>query len=173
METSLTINKCVPVSKCDTSHSSVSCLEMDVPIDLSKKCLSQSERTTASPKRLLDYHECTVCKISFNKVENYLAHKQNFCPVTAHQRSDLGSLDSKVFPNPESERSSPEVGYERSIIKCEKNGNRKQPSPNGNLFSSHLATLQGLKVFSEAAQLIATKKKTNICFFRNAFTPEQ
>ncbi|XP_005382056.1 PREDICTED: zinc finger protein ZFPM2 [Chinchilla lanigera] len=160
LETSLTINKCVPVSKCDSTHSSMSCLEMDVPIDLSKKCLSQSERTTASPKRLLDYHECTVCKISFNKVENYLAHKQNFCPVTAHQRSELSQLDGKGFPNPESERNSPDISYERSIIKCEKNGNPKQPSPNGNLFSSHLATLQGLKVFSEAAQLIATKEES-------------
>ncbi|KAM6171649.1 zinc finger protein ZFPM2 isoform 2-T2 [Erethizon dorsatum] len=159
LETSLTINKCVPVSKCDTTHSSMSCLEMDVPIDLSKKCLSQSERTTTSPKRLLDYHECTVCKISFNKVENYLAHKQNFCPVTAHQHSELGQLDGKGFPKPESERNSPDVSYERSIIKCEKNGNPKQPSPNGNLFSSHLATLQGLKVFSEATQLIATKEE--------------
>uniref|UniRef100_A0A667IP27 Zinc finger protein, FOG family member 2 n=1 Tax=Lynx canadensis TaxID=61383 RepID=A0A667IP27_LYNCA len=171
LETSLTINKCVPVSKCDTTHSSVSCLEMDVPIDLSKKCLSQSERTTTSPKRLLDYHECTVCKISFNKVENYLAHKQNFCPVTAHQRNDLGQLDSKVFPNPESERNSPDVSYERSIIKCEKNGNLKQPSPNGNLFSSHLATLQGLKVFSEAAQLIATKEENKHLFLPQCLYP--
>ncbi|XP_049710242.1 zinc finger protein ZFPM2 isoform X1 [Elephas maximus indicus] len=171
LETSLTINKCVPVSKCDTTHSSVSCLEMDVPIDLSKKCLSQSERTTASPKRLLDYHECTVCKISFNKVENYLAHKQNFCPVTAHQRNDLGQLDGKVFPNPESERNSPDVSYERSIIKCEKNGNLKQPSPNGNLFSSHLATLQGLKAFSEAAQLIATKEENKHLFLPQCLYP--
>ncbi|XP_073855384.1 zinc finger protein ZFPM2 isoform X5 [Macaca fascicularis] len=171
LETSLTINKCVPVSKCDTTHSSVSCLEMDVPIDLSKKCLSQSERTTTSPKRLLDYHECTVCKISFNKVENYLAHKQNFCPVTAHQRNDLGQLDGKVFPNPESERNSPDVSYERSIIKCEKNGNLKQPSPNGNLFSSHLATLQGLKVFSEAAQLIATKEENRHLFLPQCLYP--
>ncbi|XP_033615654.1 zinc finger protein ZFPM2 [Fukomys damarensis] len=151
-EASLSIGKCGPASKCDASHSSAPCLELDAPIDLSKKCLTQSERTSASPKRLLDYHECTVCKISFNKVENYLAHKQNFCPVTAHQRSEL-------FPNPESERNSPDAGYERSIVKCEKNGNPKQASPNGNLFSSHLATLQGLRVFSEAAQLIAAKEE--------------
>ncbi|XP_035305509.1 zinc finger protein ZFPM2 isoform X3 [Cricetulus griseus] len=174
LETSLAMNKCVPVvPKCDTAtHPSVSCLDqMDVPMDLSKKCLSQSERTTASPKRLLDYHECTVCKISFNKVENYLAHKQNFCPVTAHQRSDLSQLDGKAFPHPESERSSPDVGFERNMIKCEKNGNPKQPSPNGNLFSSHLATLQGLKVFSEAAQLIATKEESKHLFLPQCLYP--
>ncbi|XP_052644252.1 zinc finger protein ZFPM2 isoform X2 [Harpia harpyja] len=171
LETSLSINKCVPVSKCDTPHSTVSCLEMDVPIDLSKKCLPPSERTSTSPKRLLDYHECTVCKISFNKVENYLAHKQNFCPVTAHQRNDLGQLDNKVFQNPESERNSPDVSYERSIIKCEKNGNSKQSSPNGNLFSTHLATLQGLKVFSEAAQLIATKEENKHLFLPQCLYP--
>ncbi|XP_038247811.1 zinc finger protein ZFPM2 isoform X3 [Dermochelys coriacea] len=171
LETSLSINKCIPVSKCDTPHSTVSCLEMDVPIDLSKKCLSQSDRTSTSPKRLLDYHECTVCKISFNKVENYLAHKQNFCPVTAHQRNDMGQLESKVFQNPESERNSPDVSYERSIIKCEKNGNSKQSSPNGNLFSTHLATLQGLKVFTEAAQLIATKEENKHLFLPQCLYP--
>nr|XP_032633896.1 zinc finger protein ZFPM2 isoform X3 [Chelonoidis abingdonii] len=171
LETSLSINKCIPVSKCDTPHSTISCLEMDVPIDLSKKCLSQSDRTSTSPKRLLDYHECTVCKISFNKVENYLAHKQNFCPVTAHQRNDMGQLESKVFQNPESEQNSPDVSYERSIIKCEKNGNSKQSSPNGNLFSTHLATLQGLKVFSEAAQLIATKEENKHLFLPQCLYP--
>ncbi|XP_054983691.1 zinc finger protein ZFPM2 isoform X2 [Sorex araneus] len=176
LETSLSINKCVPVVKGDAAHPSVACLEMDVPIDLSKKCLSQTERTSASPKRPLDYHECTVCKISFNKVENYLAHKQNFCPVTAHQRNDLApppppQLDGKAFPNPESERNSPEASYDRSLIKCEKNGNLKQPSPNGNLFSSHLATLQGLKVFSEAAQLIATKEENKHLFLPQCLYP--
>ncbi|XP_030073829.1 zinc finger protein ZFPM2 isoform X1 [Microcaecilia unicolor] len=171
LETSLSINKFIPVSKCDTPHSTISCLEMDAPIDLSKKCLSQSERTSTSPKRLLDYHECTVCKISFNKVENYLAHKQNFCPVTAPQHSEIAHLDNKVFQNPESERSSPESLYERSIIKCEKNGNAKQSSSNGNLFSSHLATLQGLKVFSEAAQIIAAKEENKNVFLQECLYP--
>ncbi|XP_055966064.1 zinc finger protein ZFPM2 isoform X2 [Sorex fumeus] len=169
LETSLGINKCVPVVKGDAAHPSVACLEMDAPIDLSKKCLPQAERTSASPKRLLDYHECTVCKISFNKVENYLAHKQNFCPVTAHQRNDLAPpppppppppLDGKAFPNPESERGSPEASFDRSLVKCEKNGSLKQPSPNGSVFSAHLATLQGLKVFGEAAQLVAAKEES-------------
>lgn len=171
LETSLSISKCVPVVKCETSHSTISSLEMDAPIDLSKKCLAQSDRIASSPKRLLDYHECTVCKIGFNKVENYLTHKQNFCPVTASQRNDIGNLESKVFPNPESERNSPEANFERSSIKCEKNRTSKQSSPNGNLFSSHLATLQGLKVFSEAAQLIATKEENKNAFFSQCLYP--
>ncbi|XP_075438606.1 zinc finger protein ZFPM2 isoform X3 [Ascaphus truei] len=171
LEASLSINKCVPVVKCETPHSTISSLEMDAPIDLSKKCLSQSDRVSTSPKRLLDYHECTVCKIGFNKVENYLAHKQNFCPVTASQRNDIEHLENKVFQNTESERSSPEVNFERNIIKCEKNRNSKQSSPNGNLFSTHLATLQGLKVFSEAAQLIATKEENKNMFFSQCLYP--
>ncbi|KAM4705665.1 zinc finger protein ZFPM2 [Rhinophrynus dorsalis] len=171
LETSLSITKCVPVVKCDTSHSAISSLEIDAPIDLSKKCLTQSDRISMSPKRLLDYHECTVCKIGFNKVENYLAHKQNFCPVTANQRSDIGQIENKVFQNPESERSSPEVNFDRNVIKCEKNRNSKQSSPNGNLFSTHLATLQGLKVFSEAAQLIATKEENKNAFFSQCLYP--
>ncbi|XP_068093927.1 zinc finger protein ZFPM2 isoform X2 [Hyperolius riggenbachi] len=171
LETSLSISKCIPVVKCETSHSAISSLEMDAPIDLSKKCLTQSDRVSTSPKRLLDYHECTVCKIGFNKVENYLTHKQNFCPVTASQRNDLGNIESKVFPNPESERSSPEGNFERGAIKCEKNRTSKQSSPNGNLFSSHLATLQGLKVFSEAAQLIATKEENKNAFFSQCLYP--
>ncbi|KAM4865313.1 zinc finger protein ZFPM2 isoform 2-T4 [Thomomys bottae] len=164
LETSLAMSKGVPpaLSKGDSPHpgggggGGVSCLDLDLPMDLSKKCLSQAERTTASPKRLLDYHECTVCKISFNKVENYLAHKQNFCPVTAPQRGELAArLDGQaLLPTSEGERSSssPEAA-------AEKNGNPKQPSPNGNVFSSHLATLQGLKVFSDAAQLMAAKEE--------------
>ncbi|XP_053324308.1 zinc finger protein ZFPM2 [Spea bombifrons] len=171
LETSLPMTKCVPVVKCDTPHSTISSLEMDAPIDLSKKCLTQSDRITTSPKRLLDYHECTVCKIGFNKVENYLAHKQNFCPVTANQRTEMGHLENKIFQNPESERSSPEVNFERNVMKCEKTRNSKQPSPNGNLFSTHLATLQGLKVFSEAAQLIATKEENKNAFLSQCLYP--
>ncbi|KAG8441713.1 hypothetical protein GDO86_010775 [Hymenochirus boettgeri] len=170
LDSSLSINKCVPVVKCDTPHSAISSLETDAPIDLSKKCLTPADRICSSPKRLLDYHECTVCKIGFNKVENYLAHKQNFCPITANQRNDAGHLENKVFPNAESERRSPEA-FEKNSIKCEKTRNSKQLSPNGNLFSTHLATLQGLKVFSEAAQLIATKDENKNAFFPQCLYP--
>ncbi len=77
-EASLTISKSALVSKCNT----ISKEEGDAPIDLSKKCMPQFGNTSVSSKGLMDYHECVVCKISFNKVEDYLKHKQNFCPGT-------------------------------------------------------------------------------------------
>ncbi|KAK2848028.1 hypothetical protein Q7C36_009710 [Tachysurus vachellii] len=61
--------------------------EADGPIDLSKKpCLRENSRgnnITALP--LTDYHKCTACSISFNSIENYLAHKTYYCPATALQ----------------------------------------------------------------------------------------
>ncbi|XP_062841219.1 zinc finger protein ZFPM2b [Trichomycterus rosablanca] len=48
--------------------------DVDAPMDLSKKCSMQSGN-------LMDYHKCSVCKISFYKVEDYLSHKLNFCPL--------------------------------------------------------------------------------------------
>ncbi|XP_043921631.1 zinc finger protein ZFPM2 isoform X2 [Protopterus annectens] len=166
LEASLALSKTMSLSKCDSAQSAVSSMEMDAPIDLSKKC-PQSERATTSPKRFLDYHECTVCKIGFNKVENYLAHKQNFCPVTAHQCLDIAQLDKKTFQSPESEQSSPEGSYERQLFKCEKNGNSKLSPPNGSLFSSHLTTLPGLKAFTDTSQLIPSKEES-----KNAFLPQ-
>ncbi|XP_077052746.1 zinc finger protein ZFPM2b [Siphateles boraxobius] len=82
-EASLTVTKSALVSKCNT----ISKEEGDAPIDLSKKCMPQFGNTSVSPKRLMDYHECVVCKISFNKVEDYLKHKQNFCPGTISQNA--------------------------------------------------------------------------------------
>ncbi|NWH99849.1 FOG1 protein, partial [Tichodroma muraria] len=52
------------------------------PIDLSKKPRWQSEPVPApvpAPAPLLplaDYHECTACRISFNSLDAYLAHKK-------------------------------------------------------------------------------------------------
>ncbi|XP_051949178.1 zinc finger protein ZFPM2b [Xyrauchen texanus] len=80
-EASLTVSKSALASKCNT----ISKEEGDAPIDLSKKCTPQFGNTPLSPKGLMDYHECAVCKISFNKVEDYLKHKQNFCPGTVFQ----------------------------------------------------------------------------------------
>lgn len=82
-EASLTVTKSALVSKCNT----ISKEEGDAPIDLSKKCMPQFGNTSVSPKGLMDYHECVVCKISFNKVEDYLKHKQNFCPGTILQNA--------------------------------------------------------------------------------------
>ncbi|KAL1259945.1 hypothetical protein QQF64_010522, partial [Cirrhinus molitorella] len=117
--------------------------ELDAPIDLSKKCSPLSEKSCNSPKRLLDYHECTVCKISFNKVENYLAHKQNFCPVTAAQQANLGNLEQPVFPGVKTEGNNVEDAYERSSAKC-KNGASKLTVQNGGVFPPDL------KAFGEA-----------------------
>ncbi|XP_039536375.1 zinc finger protein ZFPM2b isoform X1 [Pimephales promelas] len=75
-EASLTVTKSALVSKCNVTSKE----EGDAPIDLSKKCTPQFGITPISPEGLMDYHECVVCKISFNKVEDYLKHKQNFCP---------------------------------------------------------------------------------------------
>uniref|UniRef100_A0A8C2B3J2 Zinc finger protein, FOG family member 2b n=1 Tax=Cyprinus carpio TaxID=7962 RepID=A0A8C2B3J2_CYPCA len=82
-EASLTVSKSAIVSKCNT----ISKEEGDAPMDLSKKCMPQFGNTLVSSKGLMDYHECAVCKISFNKVEDYLKHKQNFCPGTILQNT--------------------------------------------------------------------------------------
>lgn len=71
-EPSLTVTKSALVSKCNAMAQE----EGDAPIDLSKKCTTQFGKVSG----LMDYHECAMCKISFNKVEDYLSHKQNFCP---------------------------------------------------------------------------------------------
>ncbi|XP_056597354.1 zinc finger protein ZFPM2b [Triplophysa dalaica] len=88
-EASLTVTKSALVSKSIT----LSKEECDAPIDLSKKCTPQFGSTPLSPKGLLDYHECAVCNISFNKVEDYLKHKQNFCPGNVLQNS---SSENKI-----------------------------------------------------------------------------
>ncbi|XP_043074438.1 zinc finger protein ZFPM2b isoform X2 [Puntigrus tetrazona] len=90
-EASLTVSKSALVSKCNT----ISKEEGDVPIDLSKKCMPQFGNTSVSSKGLMDYHECAVCKISFNKVEDYLKHKQNFCPGTILQNTSAENKSIK------------------------------------------------------------------------------
>ncbi|XP_052389082.1 zinc finger protein ZFPM2-like [Carassius gibelio] len=89
-EASLTVTKSALVSKCN----SISKEEGDTPIDLSKKCIAQFDNTSVSSKGLMDYHECVVCKLSFNKVEDYLKHKQNFCPSTILQNT---SAEKKII----------------------------------------------------------------------------
>ncbi|XP_066050846.1 zinc finger protein ZFPM1 [Chamaea fasciata] len=64
------------------------------PIDLSKKPRWQSEPAPA-PTPLLplaDYHECTACRISFNSLDAYLAHKKYQCPATPLQPRTLEHL---------------------------------------------------------------------------------
>ncbi|KAM3609015.1 uncharacterized protein V6R79_008503 [Siganus canaliculatus] len=77
--------------------------EGDGPIDLSKRPrLREAPRhgggSSSSSSSLLpalplsDYHKCTACSISFNSIENYLAHKTYYCPATTLQPHTLEQL---------------------------------------------------------------------------------
>ncbi|XP_020489581.1 zinc finger protein ZFPM2a isoform X3 [Labrus bergylta] len=169
LEASLTVTKPILAPKCNTVEQQ----ELDAPIDLSKKCSPVPEKSCSSPKRLLDYHECAVCKISFNKVENYLAHKQNFCPATAaataaatqqqqqqQQHNETGSLEPTLFQDVKNESSNnPEDVYEKSSGKCDKNG--KVMVQNGGMFPPHLGPVPGPKTFAEP-QLIQSKDEKSM-----------
>uniref|UniRef100_A0A3B4FDK1 Zinc finger protein, FOG family member 1 n=1 Tax=Pundamilia nyererei TaxID=303518 RepID=A0A3B4FDK1_9CICH len=77
--------------------------EGDGPIDLSKRPrLREAPRHSGSSSGggssilpalpLTDYHKCTACSISFNSIENYLAHKTYYCPATTLQPHTLEQL---------------------------------------------------------------------------------
>ncbi|XP_067091231.1 zinc finger protein ZFPM1 [Osmerus mordax] len=68
--------------------------EGDGPIDLSKRPrLREAPRGGSLPALpLSDYHKCTACSISFNSIENYLAHKTYYCPATTLQPHTLETL---------------------------------------------------------------------------------
>ncbi|XP_039988439.1 zinc finger protein ZFPM1 isoform X4 [Xiphias gladius] len=71
--------------------------EGDGPIDLSKRPrLKDVPRHSSSSSLpvlpLTDYHKCTACSISFNSIENYLAHKTYYCPATTLQPHTLEQL---------------------------------------------------------------------------------
>lgn len=84
--------------------------EGDGPIDLSKRPRlrevprhSSSSVLPALP--LTDYHKCTACSISFNSIENYLAHKTYYCPATtlqAHTLEQLHRLKRSASTSPKS-----------------------------------------------------------------------
>nr|XP_020468341.1 LOW QUALITY PROTEIN: zinc finger protein ZFPM1 [Monopterus albus] len=71
--------------------------EGDGPIDLSKRprlrdVPRQSNSNILPALPLTDYHKCTACSISFNSIENYLAHKTYYCPATTLQPHTLEQL---------------------------------------------------------------------------------
>ncbi|NXN14027.1 FOG1 protein, partial [Indicator maculatus] len=66
--------------------------DADGPIDLSKKPRRQGEPAPAPMPPLADYHECTACRISFNSLDAYLAHKKYQCPATPLQPRTLEHL---------------------------------------------------------------------------------
>ncbi|KAJ8268349.1 hypothetical protein COCON_G00135210 [Conger conger] len=161
LEASLAVTKSALVSKCNAIEQQ----EADAPMDLSKKCSPHSDKTCNSPKRLMDYHECMVCKIGFNKVEDYLTHKQNFCPVTA-QQPEIGSLDQAVFPAVKFERHN-----DKSPAKCDKNGNSKLSVQNGNIFPSHSGALSVLNAAGETP-LFPLKEESKAAFLPHCFYPQ-
>uniref|UniRef100_A0A3B3ZCH7 Zinc finger protein, FOG family member 1 n=1 Tax=Periophthalmus magnuspinnatus TaxID=409849 RepID=A0A3B3ZCH7_9GOBI len=70
--------------------------EGDGPIDLSKRPrrteVSRHSSSLLPALPLSDYHKCTACSISFNSIENYLAHKTYYCPATSLQAQTLEQL---------------------------------------------------------------------------------
>ncbi|XP_034541737.1 zinc finger protein ZFPM1 isoform X2 [Notolabrus celidotus] len=84
--------------------------EGDGPIDLSKRPRlreapghGSSGILPALP--LTDYHKCTACSISFNSIENYLAHKTYYCPATTlqpHTMEQLHRLKRSASTSPKS-----------------------------------------------------------------------
>uniref|UniRef100_A0A087XB33 Zinc finger protein, FOG family member 1 n=1 Tax=Poecilia formosa TaxID=48698 RepID=A0A087XB33_POEFO len=80
--------------------------EGDGPIDLSKRPrLRETPRHNSGGSilpalPLTDYHKCTACSISFNSIENYLAHKTYYCPATTLQPHTLEQLHRLKSPRP-------------------------------------------------------------------------
>ncbi|NXC49379.1 FOG1 protein, partial [Penelope pileata] len=66
--------------------------DADGPIDLSKKPRRRGEQAAAPLPPLADYHECTACRLSFNSLDSYLAHKKYSCPATPLQPGALEHL---------------------------------------------------------------------------------
>ncbi|XP_032620153.1 zinc finger protein ZFPM1 isoform X2 [Chelonoidis abingdonii] len=74
--------------------------DADGPIDLSKKPRLQGEVLPTSLPPLADYHECTACRISFNSLDSYLAHKKYYCPAVPLQAGTLQQLHQIKGPVP-------------------------------------------------------------------------
>uniref|UniRef100_A0A674IVI4 Zinc finger protein, FOG family member 1 n=1 Tax=Terrapene triunguis TaxID=2587831 RepID=A0A674IVI4_9SAUR len=75
-----------------TAPSPSSSPDAEGPIDLSKKPRLQGEVLPTSLLPLADYHECTACRISFNSLDSYLAHKKYYCPAVPLQAGTLEQL---------------------------------------------------------------------------------
>lgn len=93
--------------------------EGDGPIDLSKKpCLRENSRgNNIAALPLTDYHKCTACSISFNSIENYLAHKTYYCPATALQpqtREQLHRLKRPASTSPKNRVPDPDTKCHQS-----------------------------------------------------------
>ncbi|KAK1163389.1 zinc finger protein ZFPM1, partial [Acipenser oxyrinchus oxyrinchus] len=123
----------IPISLVSTAGSNAipspsSSPDGEGPIDLSKKPRLQEDQLVAPLLPLADYHKCTACSISFNSVENYLAHKKYYCPATQLQQKALDQLQkmkkavssspkSRVLENADLH----EEHLDLKVIKVEKN----------------------------------------------------
>ncbi|XP_026168201.1 zinc finger protein ZFPM1 [Mastacembelus armatus] len=95
--------------------------EGDGPIDLSKRPrIRDAPRHNSSSilpaLPLTDYHKCTACSISFNSIENYLAHKTYYCPATTLQPHTLEQLhrlkrSASTSPKSRSQQERPDLLY--------------------------------------------------------------
>ncbi|XP_053742076.1 zinc finger protein ZFPM1 isoform X1 [Synchiropus splendidus] len=79
--------------------------EGEGPIDLSKRPRLREAPRPALP--LTDYHKCSACSISFNSIENYLAHKTYYCPATTLQKLTLEQIQRLQRASPGPGSSSP------------------------------------------------------------------
>ncbi|KAI1890047.1 hypothetical protein AGOR_G00169200 [Albula goreensis] len=96
--------------------------EGEGPIDLSKRPRLREPQMAQPPTLpLTDYHKCTACSISFNSIENYLAHKAYYCPATPLQQRPLEQLSRLRRPTSTSPRPGiadrPEVYPDRLSVK--------------------------------------------------------
>ncbi|KAG9338103.1 hypothetical protein JZ751_027074 [Albula glossodonta] len=77
--------------------------EEDSPIDLCKRPRPHEPAPHTLPVPSLgDYHKCAACSISFNSLENYLAHKTYYCPTPLQQNpiQPLSKVYISVSPKP-------------------------------------------------------------------------
>ncbi|XP_076026873.1 zinc finger protein ZFPM1 isoform X2 [Genypterus blacodes] len=95
--------------------------EGDGPMDLSKRPrLRETPRHSSGGALpalpLTDYHKCTACSISFNSIENYLAHKTYYCPATTLQPLTLEQLhrlkrSASTSPKSRSQQERPDLPH--------------------------------------------------------------
>ncbi|CAL8357765.1 unnamed protein product [Lota lota] len=140
---------------------SASSPEGDRPIDLSKR-----PRLRETPKGnggagilpalpLTDYHKCTACSISFNSIENYLAHKTYYCPATTLQPHTLEQL-SRLNQRPASTSPQSRPLQERDEflqgVEAQGRGGTSSPQPASALPGSEAASSQHASTPSSRAK---------------------
>ncbi|XP_010882440.2 zinc finger protein ZFPM1 isoform X3 [Esox lucius] len=119
----------------------------DGPIDLSKRPrLRETPRAGSIPALpLTDYHKCTACSISFNSIENYLAHKTYYCPATTLQPHTLETLHRLKRPASASPKSR---ALERPDLLLEAKGPPTEKATPGDSPSPHPSSLPGSEATS-------------------------